>query len=124
MADEVAEAVAAAHQQEWGRVLAATTRVTRDLDLAEEFTQDAFAQALRSWAEAGVPDRPGAWLTTVARNRALDFLRREEHGRKLMPVLAAEDSVPGPEQILEDDLLRLVFTCCHPALAQDAQVSL
>ncbi|MFF1817792.1 RNA polymerase sigma factor [Kribbella sp. NPDC058245] len=118
--DEVAEA----HRQEWGRVLAATTRVTRDLDLAEEFTQDAFAQALRTWPESGVPDRPGAWLTTVARNRALDFLRRAAQERKTLPLLMPEDAVPGPEQILEDDLLRLVFTCCHPALARDAQVAL
>ncbi|WP_405056765.1 sigma-70 family RNA polymerase sigma factor [Kribbella sp. NBC_01505] len=116
--------VAEAHRQEWGRVLAATTRVTRDLDLAEEFTQDAFAQALRTWPESGVPDRPGAWLTTVARNRALDFLRREAHGRRSLPLLVPDDAVPGPEQILEDDLLRLVFTCCHPALSRDAQVSL
>ncbi|MFK4088189.1 RNA polymerase sigma factor [Kribbella sp. NPDC020789] len=118
--DEVAEA----HRREWGRVLAATTRVTRDLDLAEEFTQDAFAQALRVWPESGVPDRPGAWLTTVARNRALDYLRRAAQERKSLPLLVPQDAVPGPEQILEDDLLRLVFTCCHPALARDAQVAL
>ncbi len=105
-------------------MLAATARVTRDLDLAEEFTQDAFAQALRSWPESGIPDRPGAWLTTVARNRALSFLRQEKRARRSLPLLVPEDAVPGPEQILEDNRLRLVFTCCHPALARDAQVAL
>ncbi len=120
----VADAVAAAHRQEWARVLAVTARLTRDLDLAEEFTQDAFAQALKSWPGSGIPDRPGAWLTLVARNRATDHLRREALARVSLPLLVPEDSVPGPEEILEDDRLRLIFTCCHPALDRDAQVAL
>jgi len=69
-------AVAEAHRLDWARVLASTAQLTRDLDLAEECAQDAFAQALQSWPVSGVPDRPGAWLTTVARNRARDVLRR------------------------------------------------
>jgi RNA polymerase sigma-70 factor (ECF subfamily) len=102
-------------------VLAATVRVTRDLDLAEECTQDAYTHALSSWATGGIPDRPGAWLTTVARNRALDALRRAAALRRTLPLLAMEEPVAGPA---EDDLLRLIFTCCHPALSADAQVAL
>ncbi len=125
---EVVAAVATAHRDEWGRVLAATARITRDLDLAEECTQDAFERALERWVADGIPRRPGAWLTTVAANRARDVVRREAHGRRLLPLLVVdeEDSgsyavAPGP---LPDDRLRLVFTCCHPALAPEAQVAL
>ncbi|NUR50968.1 MAG: sigma-70 family RNA polymerase sigma factor [Hamadaea sp.] len=126
---EVAAAVAEAHRGEWAAVLAATVRLTRDLDLAEECTQDAYAKALRSWADDGIPARPGAWLTTVARNRALDLLRRESTLRRVLPSLVAPDAVPGPEEApeqyaIDDDRLRLIFTCCHPALAREAQVAL
>ena len=76
-AEDVAQAVADAHRREWAFVLAATVRVTRDIDLAEECVQDAYARALRSWSGGGVPARPGAWLTTVARRRALDLRRRD-----------------------------------------------
>jgi RNA polymerase sigma factor (sigma-70 family) len=124
MRDEVAAAVANAHRREWARVFAATARLTRDLDLAEECAQDAYAQALRTWQRTGVPDRPGAWLTTAARNRALDVLRRESVLRRTLPLLVPRDPVPGPEAGLDDDRLRLVFTCCHPALSRDAQVAL
>ncbi|MFC4130041.1 RNA polymerase sigma factor [Hamadaea flava] len=110
-------------------MLAATVRLTRDLDLAEECAQDAFAKALRTWAQDGIPARPGAWLTTVARNRALDLLRRETTLRRVLPSLVVPDSVPGPEDAperpaIDDDRLRLIFTCCHPALAREAQVAL
>jgi RNA polymerase sigma factor (sigma-70 family) len=111
-------------------VLAATVRVTRDLDLAEECVQDAYAQALGSWDAQGVPARPGAWLTTVARRRALDLLRREATLRRFLPLLVedpvlVEDEVaPGFEQEFPDDRLRLICTCCHPALALDARVAL
>ncbi|MFY1620359.1 RNA polymerase sigma factor [Micromonospora sp. WMMD736] len=101
-----------------------TAHLTRDLDLAEECTQDAFAQALETWTKAGIPDRPGAWLTTTARNRARDVLRRESAFRRRMPLLVADETTPGPEDGLVDDRLRLIFTCAHPALAQDAQVAL
>ena len=124
MSDEVAAAVANAHRREWARVFAATARLTRDLDLAEECAQDAYAQALQTWPRTGVPDRPGAWLTTAARNRALDVLRRESVLRRTLPLLVPRDPVPGPEDRLDDDRLRLVFTCCHPALSRDAQVAL
>ena len=102
-------------------MLAATVRVTRDLDLAEECTQDAYTQALSSWVTGGIPERPGGWLTTVARNRAVDAVRRASVLRRTLPLLVMEEQVTGPA---EDDLLRLIFTCCHPALAVDAQVAL
>ena len=116
-------------------MLAATVRVTRDLDLAEECAQDAFAQALTSWSADGVPARPGGWLTTVARRRALDLLRRETVLRRAMPLLvedatsgSAEDAVLADAQSLAnqipDDRLRLICTCCHPALSRNTQVAL
>ncbi|WP_404387274.1 RNA polymerase sigma factor [Humibacillus xanthopallidus] len=130
----VAVAVARAHRDEWARVLASTARVTRDLDLAEECTQDAFAKALEAWPQSGVPHRPGAWLTTVAANRARDVIRREVHGRRLLPLLVDDEPEQGPDpdalalaeaaQVVPDDRLRLVFTCCHPALARESQVAL
>jgi RNA polymerase sigma-70 factor (ECF subfamily) len=122
---EVGEAVAQAHRREWALVLAATVRVVRDLDLAEECAQEAYAQALRTWAVSGVPERPGAWLTTVARNRGKDLLRRESVLRSALPLLVTDEVVAGPEPSeFDDDRLRLVFTCCHPALSRDAQVAL
>jgi RNA polymerase sigma-70 factor, ECF subfamily len=125
MTVEVAVAVAQAHRTEWGRVFASTARMTRDLDLAEECTQDAYVQALETWAQTGIPDRPGGWLTTIARNRARDVLRRESVLRRALPLLVPDESVPGPEDgLVDDDRLRLVFTCCHPALSSDAQIAL
>jgi len=127
----VAAAVADAHRREWAFVLAATVRLTRDLDLAEESAQDAFAQALTSWAADGVPARPGAWLTTVARRRALDALRHETVVRRTLPLLVADDVEPAVDEIvtegegeIPDDRLRLVCTCCHPALSRETQVAL
>jgi len=103
-------------------------RVTRDLDLAKECAQDAFARALTAWPVDGVPDRPGAWLTTVARRRALDVLRREAALRRALPMLVVDDLEPAYEVedagVIADDRLRLVFTCAHPALNSDAQVAL
>jgi RNA polymerase sigma factor (sigma-70 family) len=124
---DVDAAVAAAHRGEWAFVLAATVRITRDLDLAEECAQDAYAQALATWPEQGIPAKPGAWLTTVARRRALDLLRRQDTARRALPVLAT-DALRGPEPAehheIPDDRLRLVFTCCHPSLAIEAQAAL
>jgi RNA polymerase sigma-70 factor (ECF subfamily) len=122
----VREAVDEAFRAEWGRVVATLIRLTGDWDLAEECTSDAFASALATWPRDGVPRRPGAWLTTTARNRALDRLRRGEAEnnrlRRLAPVLEEE---PGPEpDAFPDDRLRLMFTCCHPALPLEAQVAL
>jgi RNA polymerase sigma-70 factor, ECF subfamily len=129
----VGAAVADAHRREWAFVLAATVRVTRDLDLAEECVQDAYAKALAAWATDGVPRNTGAWLTTTARRRALDLLRRQATAARALPLLvetntdegldpAGEERLVGAE--IGDERLRLVFTCCHPALSRDAQVAL
>src|SRR3954466_589967 len=92
----VAAAVADAHRREWAFVLAATVRVTRDLDVAEECAQEAFAAALTAWRPNGIPTRPGAWLTTAARRRALNVLRHEGVARRYLPLLVEDDTVPGP----------------------------
>jgi RNA polymerase sigma-70 factor (ECF subfamily) len=118
-----AAAVADAHRREWARVLAATVRVTRDLDLAEECVQDAYARALTAWQD-GVPGNPAAWLTTTARNQALDELRRAATLRGKLPLLVEPEPEPPSRSVFPDDRLRLVFTCCHPALAPDSQVAL
>jgi RNA polymerase sigma-70 factor (ECF subfamily) len=124
------DAVAEAFRAEWGRVVAALIGMTGQWDLAEECAQDAFAQALRSWPRDGVPRRPGAWLTTVARNRALDRLRRGavETAKLREAVLLSLTDQPaddaGDESGIRDDRLRLIFTCCHPALSLEARVAL
>ncbi len=132
-----ADAVADAHRREWAYVLAATARVAGDLDLAEECVQDAYVAALQAWSGQGVPRNPGAWLTTAARRRAIDLLRRDTTLRRKLPLLVEpggpETAGPGPEGpggaeegsgVIPDDRLRLIFTCCHPALAREAQVAL
>jgi RNA polymerase sigma-70 factor (ECF subfamily) len=124
----VEAAVADAHRGEWGYVLAAVVRVTGDIDLAEECVQDAYARALTAWQGSGVPARPGAWLTTVARRRALDVLRRRSTQERSLPLLAAPTQAAAVDEIdppdVTDDRLRLIFTCCHPAIAPEAQVAL
>ncbi|TFV84538.1 sigma-70 family RNA polymerase sigma factor [Microbacterium sp. dk485] len=126
----VADAVTAAYRQEWPTVVASVARVTRDLDLAEDCAQEAFASALTRWSATGVPDRPGAWLTTVARNHALDVLRRKGRAARLLPLLVMDQSTargdPGDRAGtgVDDDRLRLILTCCHPALDRPAQVAL
>jgi RNA polymerase sigma-70 factor (ECF subfamily) len=125
---DVEAAVARAFREEWGRVVATLIRVTGDWDVAEESAQDAFTRALERWPRDGVPRNPGAWLTTTARNRALDRLRRTATGVAKLEEVAVL-SVPGEaragdEAGVEDERLRLIFTCCHPALAVDAQVAL
>ncbi|WP_373310569.1 RNA polymerase sigma factor, partial [Asanoa iriomotensis] len=120
----VASAVALAHRREWAQVLATTAQACGDLDLAEESAQEAFAQALVVWPRTGVPDRPGAWLTQVARNRARDELRRRSALRRRLPLLVTDGFAVGPEAGLDDDRLRLIFTCCHPALSREAQAAL
>ncbi|MEV0737979.1 RNA polymerase sigma factor [Streptomyces sp. NPDC050549] len=129
---DVEEAVAAAFREEWGQVVATLIRVTGDWDLAEECAQDAFAQALDRWRRDGIPRCPGAWLTTTARNRALDVLRREAVGAAKLREVAVLGRDEGPydpeydgdDSGVEDDRLRLVFTCCHPALPIEARVAL
>ena len=144
----VQAALAGAHRQEWARVLATTARLTRDLDLAEECVQEAYASALRTWGTTGIPDNPAAWLTTAARRRAIDAIRRDSALRARLPLLVEPEGEPGPAEADDagpgerwwerprgeddmdpagqapDDRLRLIFTCCHPALATEAQVAL
>ena len=111
-------------------MLAATVRVTRDLDTAEEAVQDAYVQALQTWGRTGVPDRPGAWLTTVARRNALNLVQRRKTLASKLPLLVEPEDATMPEpagsatNAIPDDRLRLIFTCCHPALAPEAQVAL
>lgn len=132
---EVEAALADAHRREWARVLAATVRVARDLDLAEECVQDAYASAMAAWGRSGVPDNPAAWLTTAAKRRAIDAIRRDVALRSRLPLLVVDEEEPEPadpqEQDMEelsaavpDERLRLIFVCCHPALAQEAQAAL
>ncbi|QNE17728.1 sigma-70 family RNA polymerase sigma factor [Kribbella qitaiheensis] len=121
-AREIARVVDEAHRGHWSTVLASTVRLTRDLDLAEDCTQDAFVQALKTWPD-GIPDNQAGWLTTVARRLALDRLRRETTLWRKLPLLIEDPISPG-EVEQPTDPLRLVFTCCHPALARDSQVAL
>ncbi|SDK59329.1 RNA polymerase sigma factor [Nonomuraea jiangxiensis] len=118
--------VAALFQEEWGQITATLIRLTGDWDLAEECAQDAFTQALARWPADGVPPNPGAWLTTTARNKAIDRLRRAAVGAAKLRELAALRAVdaPAPADAVEDDRLRLIFTCCHPALPFEARVAL
>jgi len=122
----VEEVVADTFRQEWSRIVATLIRVTGDWDLAEECAQDAFAQALARWPGDGVPRRPGAWILTAARNRAIDRLRRrnvETAKLREIAVIGEPDRVADPSGI-GDDRLRLLYTCCHPALALEARVAL
>jgi RNA polymerase sigma-70 factor (ECF subfamily) len=119
----VADAVAAGWDS-YGRIVATLIRVTGDWDLAEDCAQEAMAAALARWPRDGVPDNPGGWLLTAARNRAVDVLRRAAvENRKLREVAMLWDGASPAEEIA-DDRLRLIFTCCHPALALEARVAL
>ena len=124
-------------REDSGRAVATLIRVTGDFELAEEAVQDAFIAALETWPERGIPERPGAWITTTARNRALDRLRRAKRFREKAEIVgrqalideelaAVEPGDIGPEDpmAIEDDRLRLIFTCCHPALAPEIRVAL
>ncbi|MET3806562.1 RNA polymerase sigma-70 factor (ECF subfamily) [Nakamurella sp. UYEF19] len=113
---------------EHGRVVATLIRVFGSIDLAEDAAQEAFVAAVQRWPTDGVPPNPGAWLTTTARNRAIDRLRREStrvtRQREAMSMIPTEVDEPEPAGAVADDRLRLIFTCCHPALAVDARVAL
>ncbi len=130
MRPEVEAAVSEAFREEWGRIVATLIRTTGDWDLAEECAQEAFARALETWPRDGVPRRPAAWLTTTARNRARDRLRRTATGAAKLEEVAMLSSPdqPGSDATegsgIRDDRLRLIFTCCHPALPLEARVAL
>ena len=116
---------------ESGRLIAGLSRMTGDVGLAEDLAQEALVAALESWPRDGVPPKPGAWLMTTAKNRAIDGMRRDERlarkqeeiGRDLERRAAAEPAEPAPDEI-GDDLLSLIFTCCHPVLSREARVAL
>jgi RNA polymerase sigma-70 factor (ECF subfamily) len=119
------EAVEKAGRESYARIVATLIRVTGDWTLAEDCAQDALAEALERWPRDGVPGNPGGWLTTVARNRAIDVLRRSAvENRKLREVAMLWNSDGRPGEEIEDDRLRLIFTCCHPALSLEARVAL
>jgi RNA polymerase sigma-70 factor, ECF subfamily len=123
---DVRETITRAHHEEWARVVASLTRRFGDLDIAEEAAADAFAIAVERWSADGVPPNPGAWLTTTANRRAIDRIRREhkrEDKHKEAQMLY-DDHPTEPLGAIDDDRLRLIFTCCHPALAMEARVAL
>jgi RNA polymerase sigma-70 factor (ECF subfamily) len=122
--DDIRTAVASAYRDEWGQVVATLIGVTGDWDLAEDCAQDAFAAALATWPRDGVPNRPGAWLTTTARNRAIDRLRRDATGSAKLRELVVTHEPDSPPDEIPDERLRLIFTCCHPALPFPARVAL
>jgi RNA polymerase sigma-70 factor, ECF subfamily len=123
---EVREAITRAHHEEWARVVAILTRHFGDLDLAEESAAEAFATAVERWPADGVPPNPGGWLTTTARRKALDRIRREnKRDDKHEQAQMMYDDVPRDSMgAVDDERLRLIFTCCHPALAPQARVAL
>ncbi|MFF5077968.1 RNA polymerase sigma factor [Actinoplanes sp. NPDC000266] len=119
-------AVAAAYREEWARVVAALCRRFGDLDVAEEAAAEAFATAVERWPADGVPPNPGAWLTTTATRKAVDRLRRESRrdGKQREAVMLYDGGLPAPIGAVGDERLRLIFTCCHPALAMETRVAL
>ncbi|MET8188190.1 RNA polymerase sigma factor [Streptomyces sp. NPDC005246] len=124
--------VEAVFRIESARIIAGVARIVRDVGIAEELAQDALVAALEQWPQSGVPDRPGAWLTATAKHRAIDLVRRKEtYARKLAEVGRTLEDVqpPGPDDIagaddIDDDLLRLIFTACHPVLSTEARIAL
>ncbi|MFI0259301.1 RNA polymerase sigma factor [Streptomyces sp. NPDC017056] len=123
------ETVETVFRIESARIIAAVARVVRDVGIAEELAQDALVAALEQWPESGIPDRPGAWLTATAKHRAVDLVRRKEtYARKLAEVGRMLEDVPPPEpadaEDIDDDLLRLIFTACHPVLSPEARIAL
>ncbi|EOD70232.1 RNA polymerase sigma factor [Amycolatopsis vancoresmycina] len=123
---DVEAAVTRAHRDEWARLVAALTRRFGDLDVAEEAAAEAFAVAVERWPADGLPPNPGAWLTTTASRKAIDRIRRESKrdDKHQAAVVEYDDDPPQPPGAIDDDRLRLIFTCCHPALGVDARVAL
>ncbi|WP_225938244.1 RNA polymerase sigma factor [Leptothermofonsia sichuanensis] len=127
---DVAQAISDLHRTEWGRIVAILIRLLGDFDLAEETAQEAFAAAINQWSTKGIPDRPRAWIIRTARYKAIDHLRRRTRLTEKLEWYAASGLIPSSEEPtydsdeISDDRLRLIFTCCHPALAIETQVAL
>lgn len=122
---DIREAITRVHHEEWARVVASLTRRFGDLDIAEEAAADAFATAVERWPADGIPPNPGAWLTTTANHKAIDRIRREnKRGDKHREAQVLNEGAPEPVGAIDDERLRLIFTCCHPALAMQARVAL
>ena len=123
---DVREAIAEAHRDEWARVVASIARRFGDLDIAEEAAAEAFATAIARWPADGVPPNPGAWLTITANRKAIDRIRREKvrDDKQREAQMSYDDDPPQPLGAIDDDRLRLIFTCCHPALAMETRVAL
>src|SRR5271157_5003804 len=121
-----AAAIERAYRESSGRAVATLVRLFGDIDLAEEAVQEAFAVAAERWPAGGVPPNPGGWIVTTARNKALDRLRRESsrEARQTQASLLDEREPDADRGAVSDDRLRLIFTCCHPALSTEAQVAL
>ena len=119
-------AIAQVFRRESGQVVATLVRVFGDIDIAEDAVQEAFAVAAEKWPLTGMPPNPGGWITTTARRRAIDRLRREatRDQRHAQAALLQSEQEGGPVETLHDDRLRLIFTCCHPALSVPAQIAL
>src|SRR6476620_5838012 len=119
-------AVERVFREEYGRLIASLVRRFGDIEIAEEAASEALVVALEKWPESGVPPNPGGWLTTTAGNRAIDRLRREKHrdAKHQAALMNYDDTPHQPTGPVEDDRLRLLFTCCHPALAPEARIAL
>lgn len=123
---DVQEAIVQAHHEEWARVVATLARRFGDLDIAEEAAAEAFATAVARWPDDGVPPNPGAWLTTTANHKAIDRIRRENKrdDKQKEARMLYDDNPPEPLGAVDDERLRLIFTCCHPALAMETRMAL
>src|ERR1019366_6014698 len=130
MPGDAAKAVEAVYHSDWGRIVATLIGITRDFDLAEESAQEAFTAAVDQWRVSGVPEFPRAWIIQTARHKAIDRMRRQARLKEKLASYAADGLVRTIEEPdydtseIPDDRLRLIFTCCHPALVLEAQVAL